>query len=297
MAVPESLVVDSYEMQLADIRSVALDQLHALSIAVGWPHREDDWRFLLNMGHGFAALDEIGRVFGSAMWFPYGRNFATIGMVITSPRLQTNGTGRWLMEKMFETCGSYDFRLSATRASRRLYTSLKFDHEKTVYQCQGEAYVRSELPPLPDGISARQLGSADMAAVTSLDARAFGVGRAELMARLFDHSVGYGLFRGDELVAFSLCRPFGRGHVIGPVVAHSEEEAIAVISPHVAAHTGHFLRLDTHFGQGALAAFLTANGLLVYDTVLTMSRGRRLGDFEAASGGAMTFALAAQTFC
>lgn len=297
MAVSESLVVDSYEIQLADIHSVEPDQLHALSIAVGWPHREDDWRFLLNMGYGFAALDEIGRVFGSAMWFPYGQDFASIGMVITSPRLQTNGTGLWLMEKVFETCRSTDFRLSATRAARRLYTSLKFDREKMVYQCQGEAHVQSGPPPVPEGASVRQLGSADIAAVASLDSRAFGVERTALIARLFDHSVGYGLFRGDELVAFSLCRPFGRGHVIGPVVAASEDEAIAIVYPHIAAHTGHFLRLDTHFGEGALAAFLTANGMPIYDTVLTMSLGRRLGDFEAASGGATTFALAAQSLC
>ncbi len=32
------------------------------------------------------------------MWFRHSPELATIGMVITSPRLQTQGTGLWLME-------------------------------------------------------------------------------------------------------------------------------------------------------------------------------------------------------
>jgi hypothetical protein len=88
-----SMQLDSFKLELTDIAKVDLRKLHALSMSVGWPHRAEDWQFLVEFGRGIAALDAIGRVLGSAMWFPYGDDFATMGMVITSPRLQANGAG------------------------------------------------------------------------------------------------------------------------------------------------------------------------------------------------------------
>src|SRR4051812_25142086 len=101
----ESRVVDVFELQLADIDSVDPAKLLALSIAVQWPHRAEDWQFLRSIGRGVVALDEIGRVLGSAMWFPYSDGFAAVGMVITSPRLQALGTGQWLMKRVMAECG------------------------------------------------------------------------------------------------------------------------------------------------------------------------------------------------
>jgi GNAT superfamily N-acetyltransferase len=125
-SISSSLVVDAFELRLADINTVELDQLHTLSIGVGWPHRSEDWQFLRDVGHGIVALDEIGRVLGSAMWFPHGSDFATVGMVITSPRLQTLGIGQWLMKRIMAECQGRRLRLNATRAARHLYLSLNF---------------------------------------------------------------------------------------------------------------------------------------------------------------------------
>ncbi|TGU31125.1 N-acetyltransferase, partial [bacterium M00.F.Ca.ET.152.01.1.1] len=94
------------------------------SLSVGWPHRAEDWQFLRETGQGFVALDEIGRVLGSAMWFAHGAGLATVGMVITSPRLQTLGAAQWLMKRVFDRIPGCDLRLNATRAARRLYLSL-----------------------------------------------------------------------------------------------------------------------------------------------------------------------------
>jgi hypothetical protein len=78
-SVSGSFAIDAFEVRLSDIDTVELGQLHAHSIGVGWPHRAEDWQFLRNIGHGIAASDEIGRILGSAMWFPHGPAFATIG--------------------------------------------------------------------------------------------------------------------------------------------------------------------------------------------------------------------------
>lgn len=291
----ECKIIDSFELRIADIGSVDIEQLHALSMSVGWPLRAEDLQFLREIGRGYVALDEIGRVTGSAMWFPHGEHFATIGMVITSPRLQANGTGQWLMQHVLSDCRGRDLRLNATRAARRLYDSLGFQPVKTVYQCQGIVRSMDEIVIAPEGAILRQLGPADLSAVTGLDARAFGVARTVLLEKLFAHSTGYGIFREGVLTAFALCRPFGRGHVVGPVVAADDDEAIVVVAPHVTQHEGSFLRLDTHCTGGAFAGFLSRVGMPVFDTVLTMSLRREgVEPKAAATAGPVTYGLASQ---
>ncbi len=270
----ESRVVDSFEMRIADLNAIDLDRLHALSISVGWPHRAEDWQFVREVGEGIVAMDEIGRIQGSAMWFPYGAHFATIGMVITSPRLQSNGAGQWLMGHVLDRVAGRDLGLNATRAARRLYHSLNFNREAAVYQCNGEAVVPPELDR-PPGSVLRVLEPEDLDAIVELDEAAFGADRRILLGRLLTCSKGIGLMRGGEMEAFSLCRPFGRGHLIGPVVATNDEDAIAVVHPHAARHAATFLRLDTREKDGRFSDFLSRCGLPVYDTVTTMSLGRR----------------------
>nr|WP_210301521.1 GNAT family N-acetyltransferase [Rhizobium sp. BK538] len=270
-------------MRIAGIESADLEQLHALSVSVGWPLRAEDLQLLREVGRGYVALDEIGRLTGSAMWFPQGDDFATIGMVITSPRLQTNGTARWLMEHVLSDCRGRNLRLNATRAAHRLYHSLGFQPVLTIYQCQGivrrpiDSTTQTEQPEV------RRLEGENLAAVVELDAGAFGVSRAALIGKLFAQSIGYGLVRDGRLCAFALCRPFGRGHVIGPVVAETDADAIAVVRPHVAAHENQFLRLDTPVESGTFATFLSQSGLTVFDTVLAMSR-RGKGDAAVVPG-------------
>jgi hypothetical protein len=290
-----SFAIDAFEVRLSDIDTVDLGQLHAHSIGVGWPHRAEDWQFLRNIGHGIAASDEIGRVLGSAMWFPHGSAFATIGMVITSPRLQSLGAGEWLMRRILRGQHGRKLRLNATRAARRLYLSLDFHPEKTVFQCQGEARAPHEGRRVPLGAELRRLEETDLAAIDNLDAGAFGVSRRALLRALFAESVGFGLFRGSKLDAFALCRRFGRGHVVGPAVASSDEDAIAVVAPLISLHENCFLRLDTHLADGEFASFLSQSGLPVFDTVLTMSTGGHLSDLRRRSSGQpVTYALASQ---
>ena len=140
-----SVRLKSFELVARDINDVDVDLLHALSISVRWPHRPKDWDLLRRAGHGIVAVDGIGRVFGSAMWFPQGDDFATIGLVITTPRTQAQGGGRWLMDQVLEQCGDRNLALNATHAAYPLYVSLGFTNEAIVYMRQGE--VPQKLPP------------------------------------------------------------------------------------------------------------------------------------------------------
>lgn len=295
LKVPERLHVDAFQMHFASVADADLEQLHALSIAVGWPHRAEDWQVLRELGHGFVALDEIDRVLGSAMWFPHGESFATLGMLITSPRLQTNGAAKWLMQRILSECPGTNFRLNATRAARRLYRSLEFVPQRTVFQCQGKARKPGPSEELTAGYELRRLQASDLDAVIAFDAPAFAVPRPVHLASLFESSLCYGLFRGEALVAYSMSRAFGRGHVLGPIGALSVHDAIAVARPHVDTHAGRFLRVDTHFGTGPFASFIQQCGLPVFDTVTTMTLGEGIDYGTAGDASAVLFALASQS--
>jgi hypothetical protein len=143
----------------------------------------------------------------------------------------------------------------------------------------------------------RVLDQADLAEIAALDLAAYRADRMPVLARLLNVSKGLALVRDGRIVAFSLCRRFGRGHVIGPVIAKNDEEAIAVTRPHVAEHAGSFLRIDTRQQTGAFPQFLVQSGLPVYDTVTSMSLRRSWLDGDGAQpgdGGPLIYGLASQ---
>lgn len=289
---PRTLNVDSFEMRFAEVSNAEVSQLQALSISVGWPHRAADWQYLLDIGKGYVALDEIGRVGASAMWFPHGESFATFGMLITSPRLQTNGTANWLMKRIMADCGHNCIRLNSTHEARRLHASLGFKPKGTVYQCQGTAIAPMAPPPLEEGLVLRKLDRGDLDALIALDSPAFGIDRRPHLLRLFESSICYGLYRGHRLRAFSMRRRFGRGHVVGPVIAGNDKDAITVSHPHIAARADGFMRLDTHFGTGPFAAFVQRCGLGVYDTVTTMVTHEAASYGTGKDNGPLVYAMA-----
>jgi GNAT superfamily N-acetyltransferase len=290
-----TLNVDNFEMRFADVANVELSQLHALSISVGWPHRAADWQHLLDIGKGYVALDEIGRVGASAMWFPHGPNFATFGMLITSPRLQARGAANWLMQRIMADCGHDCIRLNSTREARRLYFSLGFKAKRTVYQCQGTAVTPAAPPPLEEGTVLRRLDPSDLDALIALDAPAFGINRRAHLLRLFGSSVCYGLYDGEALRAYSMRRRFGKGFVVGPVIARNDEDAIRVTHPHVEAHIDGFLRLDTHFQAGPFASFIQQSGLAVFDTVTTMVKREGASYGTGEDGDAVVYGMVSQS--
>jgi GNAT superfamily N-acetyltransferase len=292
----ESILLDAFEVRLADIDKIDPAQLQALSIGVGWPHRAEDWEFLRTVGNGVAVVDKIGRLVGSAMWFTYGDDFVTVGMVITTPRLQANGAGRWVMDYVLSRLGDRSLGLNATAEALRLYVSLGFTLKKAVHQRQGTATAPPSAP-LPTGADLRPLEPGDLAALAALDRRAFGADRSPLIARLAEVSSGLVLSREGRIQAFSMCRPFGRGHVVGPIVATTDEEAIAVTRPHVANHAGRFLRVDTRELSGAFADFLGQSGMPVYDTVNSMwlRRPWPITREDVGAGEALTYGLASHS--
>lgn len=288
--VESHLTLDNYQAHALRISAADRQLLHELTISVFWPHRDHDIDLFIALGQGYLAIDEIGRAMGSAMYFPMGDDFAMFGMMVTAPRLQTQGAGRWLLKRIMADCAGRDLRLSATRAAYWLYESEGFVPVNTIWQHQGIARD-IHLPAAVPGIEVRPLDEADIPAILALDRPGYGADRSQILKVLLGLSEGRVALCGSEIVGYALMRPFGRGKVIGPVIAGDERIAMQMIAPWIQANTGSFLRLDTPTQGEQFTAFLSAAGMGCYDTVTEMRFGRQ----RRATMGPQVFGLAAHS--
>lgn len=280
-----SRVVDSFSLEMRPITPADIPLLHELSVGVGWMHRAEDWATALRLGEGIFLADDIGRPFGCAMWFPVSDDLAMLGMVITTPRLQERGAGRWMMEQILARAGGRDLALNATRAAFRLYLALGFQPGLTVWQHQGVVTGA----PAPDA-RVRAMRPDDRAAIHALDTRAYTAHRGAALDLFLDQSTGTVLEQDGRITAYALRRRFGRDQVVGPIVAANARDAAAVTGPHLAAHQGRYLRIDTRETEGAFTDLLNASGLPPRESVTTMTLGRP----RPVDPNAHIFALAIQ---
>ena len=247
-----------------------LPAARALSAAQGWPHREEDWRFVLALGEG-VAVEQDGRLAGTALGWRYGPGFATLGLVIVSEAARGRGIGRALTTAVLDGLGSRTVLLNATSDGMPLYRSLGFVPGREVRQLQGASFSLAPVLP-PSGHRLRPLAPGDGAILAALDERATGMPRHALMEALLPVAEGMVLDRDGEAVGFALLRRFGHGQVIGPVVAPDEGGARALIAHGLSLRPGWFMRLDVPAETG-LPGWLRGLGLEDAGPATGMARG------------------------
>jgi len=283
------LRIDAYDASAKPLRMAQRQLLHELTVGVLWPHRPRDLDLFLSLGQGYLAVDEIGRPLGSAMYFPTGDDFAMLGMMVTVPRLQARGAGKWLLQRVMADCAGRDLRLSATHSGYRLYAAAGFRPVGIIRQQQGMA--RDIGPVDAPGILVRDLQAEDDAGLRALDANAYGAKRTRVLDALLPLSTGTVALRDGAVCGFALQRDFGKGTVIGPVVAEGDAMAQALIAPLIRANAGRFTRLDTPVDSDGFLSFLTDAGLVAFDTVTEMC----IGPHRRAAEGAVTYGLASHS--
>lgn len=287
----ERLLLDTYEATIRAITPADRPLLHELTVSVFWTHRARDLDTFLALGQGYIALDEIGRPIGSAMYFPMGPDFAMCGMMVTTPRLQALGAGRRLLRRILKDCEGRELRLSATKSGFWLYESAGFETVGTIWQQQG--VVRPiHLPESTLGVTLRAVQSSDRAAIHALDRHAYGAERPKVLDAMSDLATGGVVAeRAGAVCGFAMMRDFGKGAVIGPVVAENDHLAMQLCAPLLQQCEGRFARLDTPQQSEHFKAFLNAAGLGVFDTVTEM----RLGPLRRATDGVMLYGLASHS--
>ncbi len=87
------------EITLREMTAADLPACHGLSQAVSWSHRLEDWQLAFHCGKGWVA-ESAGQVLGSAIYWPWGNDSSTLGLVIVSPDCQGRGVGKALLKTL-----------------------------------------------------------------------------------------------------------------------------------------------------------------------------------------------------
>ncbi len=258
------------DVQIRQMTPEDLPSAHGLSREQKWPHREKDWARLLDLGEGVVAESD-GKIVGTAMWWRFGDDFATIGMVIVSSAVQGMGIGRRLMEQAVGTLEGRSLLLNATDEGLDLYRSLGFETIGSVYQHQGAAFAVPIVELMADErIAPMKVG--EVADIAQLDRHATGMNRSKVIDYLYDAAQGVVLNRNDTQAGYALFRRFGRGYAIGPVVAPDIGGAKTLVTHWLGSNVGMFCRLDVPEDSG-LSTWLDELGLPCVGRVTRMCRG------------------------
>ncbi|WP_332683385.1 GNAT family N-acetyltransferase [Bosea sp. (in: a-proteobacteria)] len=264
-----------------------LDACHRLSMQVSWPHRREDWEFVLDLGQGFVAV-VAEEVVGTALWWPFGAGHASLGSIIVAPDRQGAGIGRLLMSGLLDATEGRSLALVATQQGQPLYARYGFAPGGTVLQHQ-DTGPDVAAPILARGESLRPAIAGDLPLLASLDSAATGLPRQAVLAALLARAEAVVLERGGVAAGFGFLRRHGRGWLLGPVAAADAQAARTVIAHWLSAKRGEFVRIDVHAHTG-LGAWLTGIGLPQVASGLVMLRGV----VQAAPGPTRQFALASQ---
>ncbi|MGM3184324.1 GNAT family N-acetyltransferase [Dickeya oryzae] len=262
----------------------------SLTQQTNWPHRLQDWLDALQLGDGLLA-EENGQPLGTAVCWRWGERWATIGLVVVDEQQQGRGIGRRLMEGLLAGLEGYQVRLHATAAGQGLYTRLGFTPVGEIHQYQCPQLPTIAAPSLDNGQRLRAATLADASHLSTLDQQAHGLARPALIAWLLRQSTSMQVLEQHGRIAgFGALRPFGRGYVIGPVIADSAEHARLLISSLMSEVGGEFVRIDTDAALG-LGHWLVECGLQPVDAPVTMIRGT---PWQPEAGGMQAWTLMTQ---
>lgn len=267
-----------------------LPACHLLTQKLGWSHRLEDWQEGLLLGQGLVAIVE-DKVVGSILYWRWGSQTATVGFVIVDNSFQGLGIGKQLMMSVLEQLDTVRIQLHATKMGEGLYARLGFVPAGTIYQ-----YQTASLLPL---VSARSISDlhfreakvTDLSQLVAYDFIANEMERSTLFAHLI-HKQQIWIAEGKtgEFRGFAARRLFGRGWVIGPVIAQDSRDAQAIMSYLLAPLVGQFVRIDTA-AKAELNHWLLSQGFIEADAPVTMIKGEIPSDRHVDT---QTFALMTQ---
>lgn len=276
------------DITIVDLGADDIAEAHRLSQQEAWPHRLEDWQFLLAISQGVGAICD-GRLVGTAVLTPYGDKAATCNMIIVDPAMRGLGLGRRLVERLLERAGDRECRLIATQAGLPLYEKLGFVANGDIRQYQGFAKAADMSADVTEATLA------DLRELIALDTAAHELDRSALMRGLIDEEPFLLLRDQKDLRGFSSCRPFGRGFILGPLVARDDEAFKTLLNASIARHEGQFLRVDLTDAASSAATLVEAAGLAQVGGGVAMARPG--SETIKPSGDARVYALASQALC
>ena len=216
---------------MIDYRKMTVDDIDAglaLCRSTGWNQLENDWKLFLDLtpGGSCVAIDENGKVVGTAATIDYEDHFSWIGMVLVDPEKKRQGIGTQLLRealKRLET--QVTAKLDATPAGREVYLKLGFVDEYTLSRM---VLREKSTLPLSDAAPTKM---EDISLILQEDEKVFGASRGELLKRIYKNNPELSfIVKTDALTGYSFGREGYNFTQIGPVIAVDEAVATRLVS-------------------------------------------------------------------
>ena len=233
---------DNDDVVLVPLSTEHMEGALQLSQEMSWPYRIEDWAIALELGQGFVLRNGAGTVIATAAWWAYGDEHASAGMIIVAKAAQGRGNGARLMDALLAAAHPRTITLNSMAEGLALYERRGFARIGVIQQHLGVPDERHQAPPASH---VRAMAPSEVEAVARLDRQATGRARRQMLDRLIEAGDGLVLVRDGEPRGYVISRLFGRGRVIGPVVAETVADARALIDAALARLGRVFVRVDT----------------------------------------------------
>jgi GNAT superfamily N-acetyltransferase len=254
--------------QLAIVRLSPSDARAGLTLSTEaqWNQNEADWHFFLTAGEVFGVRDRDGLLIASAALLPYASGNAWISMVLVTENWRRRGLATKLVDACLAAAAMQGLTtwLDATPAGATVYGPLGFAPTLQLRRLRlGKPIsTKAEAPP--------SLSRCDLGEFVARDGNAMGFDRAALLGELSGRS---GSRLWSEGGAVALVRDGRKARHIGPVLAESPDQALALVGEIVRSDTATFL-IDAVFEQKEFLKGLTSRGWTIERPFQRMRFGR-----------------------
>ena len=259
----------SEALAIASLGAADVDSGLALSDAAGWNQTADDWAFFIGHGHAVGCRgnddDSEGRLVATAAALPYGDALGWISMVLVAPSQRHRGLATALLGECMRWLAASGrvAVLDATPAGELVYRRLGFTSGFAFARWQGEGGGRTATSSLP--------AEADRADIVALDAATAAAPRPALLHAFLARS-GSRAWLSPGRSGFIVARVGRLATQVGPLVAASEAEAIALLDAALDATAGRVF-IDVPERSTEVAAALHRRGFTRQRTFVRMAIG------------------------
>jgi creatinine amidohydrolase/Fe(II)-dependent formamide hydrolase-like protein/GNAT superfamily N-acetyltransferase len=270
---------------------IALREMTAKDIAAGmrlvqeagWNQTEEDWQLFLQRSPArcYVAVAD-GRVVGTITTLDHRGQVAWMSMLLVDPEFRQMGIGSRLFDRALEAISECPVvALDATPAGQGLYAQRGFEPGFEL-----DRLVTSQLLPLnggpPSGV--RPIAEEDWPAIAALDRPTFGADRTPVLRALWARAPqrAWAYMRERHLAGYCFGRDGSRYVQVGPVVAETSEDALALCRASMRGLTGRAVVLDVPVFQPALRAWLYSLGFARQRSLVRMTRSRTQGQATLA---------------
>ena len=223
-----------------------------LSTEAHWNQNEADWRFFLTRATVFGVRDKDDRLVASTALLPYSSGNAWISMVLVTESWRRRGLATRLVDACLAAAAKQELTtwLDATPAGATVYGPLGFKPTLQLRRLRLEHAMstKAEAPP--------SLSSINLDEFVTRDRLAMGFERAALLAELGGRSGSRLVSNGDAL---ALVRDGRKARHVGPLLAGSPDQALALVNEIVRSENGPLL-IDAVFEQQEFLGGLTGSG-------------------------------------